>query len=81
MVSEPSGLVLLTVKNGSLSEKTSHLSRLDPLKLMKYIYCDICYREVVMNYQRIVTKIIAQYLPELKGDGIFDLALLFRIAD
>ena len=31
MVSEPSGFTLLTVKNGSLSENTSHLSRLDPL--------------------------------------------------
>ena len=31
MVSEPSGFTLLTVKKGSLSENTSHLSRLDPL--------------------------------------------------
>ena len=83
MVSEPSGFTLLTVKNGSLSENTSHLSRLDPLfnkkqKLISIITILTC----GLKKHQITIKVgLFCSIPELKGDLVFDLTLFFRITN
>ena len=81
IVSEPSGFTLLTVKNGSLSENTSHLSRFDPLFNKKQKAISIITILICGQHQITIKVGLFCSIPELKGDLVFDLTLFFRITN